>query len=249
MTLPSLFGPHQFGDYGVLARLGLVLDELRSSGEVKLPAEAELCRRLEVDRPKLHRLLQTLAREGVLNQVRNKGWYFPHPKLEIPVARHNSYTANMVEQKKNPRSEVLGIDQAAPDDPAPAGFFPVGGPRLWVLDFRRYDGELALSLARVKLPVELTPGLNLHLGRNLSLYQALEREYGIRPQRRHTWCEAVAADPVVGEALGVPAGFPLLKTTHQAVWKGKPFEHTVNFLRGDACRLRVDLATVEEEDR
>ena len=230
-----------------MARLDLVLDEVRARGEVKLPAEAELCRRLEVDRPRLHRLLLGLSREGVVHQVRSKGWYFPAPKLDIPVARHNSYTANMVQQQKSPRSEVLGIDQTPADDPPPQGFFPVGGPRLWVLDFRRYDGDLAFSLARVRLPVELTPGLNLHLGRNRSLYQALEREFGVRPERTHTWCEAVAADPLVAEALAVPAGTPLLKTTHQAVWKGRPFEHSVNFLRADACRVRVDLSGVEVE--
>ncbi len=101
----------------------------------------------------------------------------------------------------------------------------------------------------MRLPVDLTPGLNLHVGRNLSLYQALEREYGIRPERRHTWCEAVAADPAVADALGVTVGAPLLKTIHQAVWKEQPFEHTVNFLRADMCRVRVDLATFEEENR
>lgn len=233
--MTSTLGPG-FGDYGLLARLGLVLDEVRGRGETRLPSEAELCRRLEVDRPRLHRLLQTLSREGVLNQVRSKGWFFSAPKLEIPVARHNSYTANMVEQKKRPRSEVVGMDQEK-----------VGDEWFWVLDFRRYDGELAFSLARVKLPVVLTPGLNLHLGRDISLYKTLETRYGIRPVRQHTWCEAVAADPVVAAALDVPLGSPLLKTTHEANWEGRPFEHTVNFLRADACRVRIDLATVEEE--
>jgi DNA-binding GntR family transcriptional regulator len=57
----------------------------------------------------------------------------------------------------------------------------------------------------------------------------------------------VAADPEVAEALAVPVGSALLKITHHAVWNGEPFEHTVNFLRADACRVRVDLAVVEEE--
>ncbi len=235
MTLPSPLSP-RFGDYGLLARLGLVLDEVRDRGESRLPSEAELCRRLEVDRPSLHRLLQALSREGVVHQVRSRGWFFPGPKFEIPVARYNSYTANMLEQKRRPRSEVLGIDQVQQDD-----------RWFWRLDFRRFDGELALSLARIRLPLDLTPGLNRHLGPDVSLYQTLEREYGIRPERRRTWCEAVAADPAVAQTLEVPVGFPILKTTHEADWQGQPFEHTVNFLRSDSCRVRVDLAVVEEE--
>lgn len=243
MHLPTVIGARHFGDYGLLARLGLVLDEAKQRGEVKLPSEAELCRRLEVDRPQLHRILQTLSREGVVHQVRNKGWFFPRTKVEIPVGRHNSYTANMVDQKKQPRSEVLGIDQMT----EPEGEFFAPSTRLWVLDFRRYDGALAFSLARVRLPLEATPGLNLHLGRDVSLYRTLEREYHIRPQRLRTWCEAVPADPVVAEALEVSVGSPLLKITHHAVWNDQSFEHTVNFLRADACRVRVDLASVEEE--
>jgi len=234
VTLPTPFGPQRFADYGLLARLGLVLDEVRGRGETRLPPEAELCRRLEVDRPRLHRILLTLSREGVVSQVRSKGWFFPAVKLEIPVARHNSYTANMVDQNKQPRSEVLGIDQVQ-----------TGGQWFWVLDFRRFDGPLAFSLSRVRLPLAPTPGLNLHLGPDVSLYLTLEKQYGIRPERRHTWCEAVAADPVVSEALEVAVGSPLLKTTHEAWWAGVPFEHTVNYLRADACRVRVDLAVEE----
>lgn len=245
MDTSGLIGPKRFSDYGLLARLNLVLDEVRGRGESKLPSESELCRRLEVERPLLHRLLLSLGREGVLTPVRHKGWFLPREKLEIPVARHNSYTANMVEQRRKPRSEVVEVDLRVDS----CGGFFAPGTRVWTLVFRRYDGALAFSLARVHLPFEATPALNLHLGRDVSLYQTLEREYGIRPQRLCTWCEAVAADPVVAEALGVPVGSPLLKATHQACWEGQPFEHTVNLLRADASRLRIDLAQVEEEAR
>lgn len=232
-THPTL-GLGKSADFGLLARLGLILDEVRAQGSDKLPSEAELCRRLEVDRPRLHRLLLTLSRDGVVLQVRSKGWFFPSPKLEIPVARHNSYTATMVRQNRQPRSEVVGIDQEK-----------IEGRWAWVLHFRRYDGGLAFSLARIEVPLDLTPGLNLHLGPNVSLYEVLERHYGIRPERQHTWCEAVAADAVVADALGVPLGSVLLKTTHEAHWQGRPFESTINFLRADACRVRIDLAVTE----
>lgn len=236
MSTSSSFGPGKFDDFGLIARLNLVLDEVKKTGATRVPSEAELCRRLEVDRPRLHRVLQTLSREGLVYQVRSKGWFFPAPKFDIPVSRYNSYTANMVKRKKRPHSEVVGIDQVQSE-----------GVWSWVLDFRRYDGDLAYSLARIRLPLGLTPGLNMHLGTNVSLYQTLQREYGILPERRHTWCEAVAADPIVAEALSVPVASPLLKITHEAWWAGKPFEHTVNLLRGDTVRIRVDLAAVEEE--
>ena len=98
--------------------------------------------------------------------------------------------------------------QASPEA-GPEAFFRSGTGRLWVLDFRRYDAELSFSFARVRLPLDLTPGLNLHLGPAISLYHTRE----------------------------VPLGSPLLKTSH----------HAVNFLRADVCRVRVDLAVVEEE--
>lgn len=249
MTDQRPFGAANFADYGLRARLSLVLEQVREGGSERLPSEAELCRRLEVGRPALHRVLLGLEREGSLHQVRRKGWYFPAPKLEIPVGPHNSYTANMLRQNRRPHSELLGIDQGPADDPEPAGFFPRGSGRLWFLDFRRYDGDLPLSLARVRLPVDLTPGLNRHLGADVSLYLVLERDYGIRPVRRSTWCEALAADPETAAALQVTPASPLLKTTHQALWQGRPFEHTVNLLRGDASRVRVDLVEPADPSR
>lgn len=246
MALPSLFGSRNFHDYALLARIGLVLDDLRGKGLNRLPPETELCRRLDVNRTELHRILQTLSREGVLHQIRNKGWFFPPAKLDIPVSKHNSYTSNMRKQQRVPRSEVLCIDQTTESEGGDTFLSPEVG-RLWVLDFRRFNGDLAFSLARVRIPVEMTPNLNSHLGPNVSLYQTLEREYGIRPERLHTWCEAVAADPIVAEALAIPVGAPLLKATHHAIWNKRPFEITVNYLRADSCRVRVDLASVEEE--
>lgn len=246
MRLPAVFGARHFGDYALLSRLGPLVDELRSRGESKLPSEAELCRQLEIDRYQLHRLLQTLSRDGILYQVRSKGWFLQTDKIDIPVARHNSYTANMLRQNKVPRSEVLGLDQVQAGE---GDFWADPMAWLWVLDFRRYNGPVAFSLARVQIPVALTPGLGRRVGKDLSLYKILGDSYGIRPERQRTWCEAVAADTIVADALGVPVGAPLLKITHQAHWAGLPFEHTVNYLRADSCRVRIDLAAVSEEPR
>jgi GntR family transcriptional regulator len=246
MRLPAIFGARHFGDYAVMAQLGTLVDECRLQGEPKLPTESELCRRLSVDRYHLHRLLQTLSRDGLVYQVRGKGWYLQAEKLEIPVARHNSYTANMKQQNRVPRSEILGVDQVCAGE---GEFWSLKDPWLWVIDFRRYVGPLAFSLARVSLPVDLTPGLNRHLGPDVSLYTVLQAQYGILPDRRRTWCEAVAADTIVADALAVPLGCPLLRVTHEALWQGQPFEQTVNYLRADAARVRFDLVNPTEEPR
>jgi len=246
MRLPAIFGPRHFGDYSLMTRLGAVVDDCRAAGQSQLPSESDLCRRLEVDRYQLHRLLQTLSRDGIVYQVRAKGWFLQPDKLDIPVARHNSYTANMVSQNRVPRSEVLGLDQVQAGD---GDFWPDPKAWLWVLDFRRYNGPLAFSLARVQLPVSLTPGLNRHLGPNTSLYAVLDAQYKIKPDRQRTWCEAVAADTIVADSLAVPVGGPLLRVTHEALWAGQSFEQTVNYLRADACRMRFDLVDPTEEPR
>lgn len=246
MHLPAIFGARHFSDYALLGRLTPVLEELGLRGETRLPSESELCRRLDVDRYQLHRLLQTLARDGLVYQVRAKGWFLQPDKLDITVSRHNSYTSAMVRQNRVPRSEILGIDQAVVED---GGFWDTAGTWNWVLDFRRYVGPLAFSLARIQLPVDRTPGLNRHLGNDVSLYRVLQEQYGIRPDRQRTWCEAVPADLIVADALAVPVSSPLLRITHEALWGGRPFEHTVNYLRADACRVRFDLVGPTEEPR
>ena len=53
--------------------------------------------------------------------------------------------------------------------------------RLWAIDIRRYRGDVALSTVRMYLRQDLTPGLNIHLQNNASIYSALASNYGITP--------------------------------------------------------------------
>ena len=244
MNSPRTFGAHSLSEQVQLGRVVSLLDESRTPGRSKLPSESEISRRLDLDRAQVHRLLQVLAREGTVYAVKGHGWYFQQPKLEIPVARHNSYTANMIKLSKVPRSELIGVDQVRAGE---SDWWTDPQDWLWELDFRRYDGNLAFSLARIQVPVRVAPGLQRLLSINPSLYGALKEQFGIVPNRRRTWCESVAADDNVGESLGVPVGTPLLRVTHHAEWDGEPIEKTVNYLRGDACRVRFDLADGQEE--
>lgn len=245
----TVFNSLAFSEYPLLTRLSQLIETQRAKGELKLPTETFLCDHFGTDRYRLHQVLQTLSRDGLIYSQKNRGWFIQNKKNEIPVVRYNSYTRNMRDQNKRPRSEVLGIDLIQPTGVLLDFFTWMAGTKeqLWALDYKRFDQETPFSVSRIFLPASLTPGLNREVKASLSLYGILDAVYGIKPQRQKTSCEAVSCDSVIAQALDITIGTPLLKSTNLAVWKTQPFELAVNYLRSDLCRIVFDLDAVSEE--
>jgi GntR family transcriptional regulator len=103
---------------------------------------------------------------------------------------------------------------------------------------RLADGE-PISLERASFPADRFPDL---LDRSLagSLYELLERRFGLVPGEAEERIEVVAAGSAEARLLDVRRGAPLLAIARTA-WDGdgRPFERSHDLFRADRARIVV----------
>ncbi|KXK60564.1 MULTISPECIES: GntR family transcriptional regulator [Micromonospora] len=177
----------------------------------RLRSEPELAVELGISRGTLRRALATLIREGLLVQVRGRGTFVTSTALEPSIAQKlTTLSEDFARQGVSVTTQVVS-QQVMPAPP----------PLATLLDLR--PGQSVLRLERLRstsagpvvwlvnyVRTDLAPGLEQADLADRSLFGLLENDYGLKiSSGRRTFTATAAADRIA-EALGVPAGFPLL---------------------------------------
>jgi len=207
----------------------------------KLGAERELAARLGVSRSTLRVALASLEEAGIVRRVpgRGGGTFLASAKVERDPSSIVGVPTLLREQGFTAGSRVLSISVTiAGLDAAEA--LGIGEDDLVVdlVRIRLADGT-PISLERAVFPAEMVPGLP---ERELvgSLYELLEREYGIRPAEAIERIEVVEAGPYEASILGIATGQPLLSITRTARdAQDVPFEYSYDLFRADRTRIMV----------
>lgn len=202
-----------------------------------LPDELALQRLHGTSRGAVRAALELLRDEGLIQRHQGSGTFVAALKATHRSDRlHALQTSGTGERITH---EGLGCEVLpAPDVVAELLDLPAGHP-LVRLDRRTVSGPEVVGVWTTYLAVEhgapLTTGAVDLRG---DYYDVLEQLVGEPIGYATMSTEAVAADPVVAEALTVPVGAPLLRmerVVHLA--DGRPVDFGVGRLRGDRVRL------------
>jgi GntR family transcriptional regulator len=224
-------------------RLAARLRELIEQGQVatgrSLPPERELAQRLGVSRQTVRRVVEELAREGLL-AVRQGSGTFVSGRLVEPLTELASFSDDMRRRGLEPGSLWISREVAAP---TPQEAFSLGlslsDRVLRARRVRTADGTpIGVELAVVS--AELVGG-TVEFG--LSLYDAIRRHAPSRaPERALQRLRAAVADARTAELLRITAGDPVLETErHSYGADGRPVEWTRSSYRGDLYDYVVEM--------
>lgn len=207
----------------------------------QLPPEREFAEHLGVSRNTLRHALDELAMAGVLRRERGRsgGTFVTHPKLERDLNPIDGLPALLQRQGFTTGTRVLST-RLVTADPGAQLALNVSGSALLVniVRLRLADGR-PISLDNASFPVERFPDLLEHsLGG--SLYELLEKQYGVRAAQAQEELEIVAATEEEAELLGIAASAPLMSISRTTLDEsGQPFEYSHDLFRGDRTRIRV----------
>jgi GntR family transcriptional regulator len=215
------------------------LMDLISTGALRpgdrLGTERELALRLSVSRSTLRQVLAVLAESGIIRRVpgRAGGTFVAHGKVDRDLSVIVGLPEYLRRQGFLAGTQVLSATMTGADETT-AGHLsiPVGSLVVEIVRIRLADGT-PLSLERARFPADLVPGL---LDRPLggSLYDLLERSYGIRPDEVVEHLEVAEAAADESALLGVSLGAPLLAITRtSSTESGRPFELSYDLFRSD----------------
>jgi len=213
----------------------------------RLPAERELCQRLEISRVTLRKALLKLVEDGLVTPSHGRGWYVgaaPHVPGS-PAARNDwpntlesfSETAARLGLTASSLVQRAELIPATLDEAEELGI--VAGMTLFHLDRIRLLGGMPIATDRSRIPAELVPGIERVDFRERSLYDALDGA-GVAPARAETTIEARGADATLALELGIEPGAPVLvmrELVHSA--DDRPVLASEIRYAGDRYRLRT----------
>ena len=235
---PGILGPT--GEEVRLRLIGMLERGTLQPGQ-RLGAERELAVNLGVSRSTLRQALAALEEAGVVRRVpgRGGGTFIAPAKVERDLSRIVGVPMLLRDQGFTAGSRVISVRvmTAGPDAVEALGI----DAQDFVIDLVRIrlaDG-VPISLEHAVFPAAFMPGLpERELGG--SIYELLDREYGIRPEEALEHIEVVAARPDEASILSIEPGAPLIaitRTTRDA--EGVAFEYSHDLFRADRTRITV----------
>ncbi|HEX8132385.1 MAG TPA: GntR family transcriptional regulator [Actinomycetes bacterium] len=206
-----------------------------------LPSERLLMERYSVARGTVVQAIEALAARGLVYRVQGSGTFVAEPKFRQPLTL-TSFTEDMRARGMTPGSVVRG-QAIVPASEVVARHLALvpGTPVVHLERVRTADGE-PMALERTHLPAQRLPGLEDVDLTDASLYELLERKWGVRVAEADQWASVVRVSEEEAALLHVSAEQPALlfqRVTRDPA--GTPVEYVRSLYRGDRYEVHTRL--------
>ncbi len=226
-----------------------LLDQIES-GQLapgsRLPPEREFSEMLGVNRMTLRQALHVLETQGLLTRRQGNGTYVAEPKIERQASRLISFTHGMQRRGYRPGAKVITFEQRPVEAYLAARLkLPVSAP-VYQIQRLRFLNEEPVLLERYTIPVHCFPGLERHDLVNRSMYEIMEKEYGVTVSQARQSLEPVIALEYEAELLAIQPGAALMLERRLSFDKhNQPIEYGKDLYRGDRFRFVTEIASPE----
>lgn len=207
----------------------------------QIPSEPELIEIYGASRITIRHALADLAQEGLIARRRGRGSFVRDAAIVARPSRLTSFTGEMRAKGVRPSARVLSFGVVDADTIVASRLgLPLGSRTLRLERLRLADGE-PVGIQVASLPVEGLLGLLDTDFATASLYDELERRYGIAIDDAHETFSATLLDGEIAALLEVPAGAPGFAIQRIGLSRGVLFEYTHSLMRGDRYRVQIRL--------
>jgi len=209
----------------------------------QLPSEHELCAQFGVSRVTVRRALQTLEADGAVYRRQGLGSFVCERRVPQGLVRMTDFAEDMRRAGMEATSRILHQENE-PCPPTVAEHLGVApGSSVLRLDRLRLGDGVPFALDRTWLPPYYAQLLVGHDLTGDTLYQVLEKEYGISALSARLRISAAVADRDSAEPLGIEVGAPLLQIERTSRTLGeKAIYFQRRFYRSDRIAYELEVA-------
>ncbi|WP_243299546.1 GntR family transcriptional regulator [Bacillus litorisediminis] len=207
----------------------------------QLPTEAEFCKKYGVSRTTIRTALQQLTLEGYVYRTQGKGTFVADRKVKQTLTSTvNHFSQQLETQGKNPSIRVLNLE-VIQADVFLAKFFGIKqGDPVNKLERIRFADHQPLQYEIAYLPWHKAPGLNAKECEK-SLYQLLNRHFGLKIKKTIEHLELFIADQDISEKLQIKMGAPCFALeTYAYLPDETPIEYSKTIFRGDRAHFVIE---------
>jgi GntR family transcriptional regulator len=209
-----------------------------------IPSERELITMFNVSRITVRKAVEELAQEGYLIKVQGKGTFVKDDSKDQNLFSITSCTQDIIRLGMVPTRKVLSAQVIPADKARIRALNLFSGDKIFKLERIYYaDGE-AINYTATYLPYKLFREIEQNDFSTVSLYETLEKIYGVEIIHAKRTIEAVLAHDEIHQYLQIKNGIPLLlfRCTTWGIVNGRelPIETFKCFYRSDRFRFYIN---------
>lgn len=225
---------------------GILLEYIKEhhvNPEEPIPTEVDISAHFNISRPTVRQAINELVVEGYLYRVKGKGTFISKPKINQDfLIVLDSFNNEMTKKGFVPSTKILSIDVTNSDEKVSEALKIPFGSEVIQLCRIRYANQEPIVFVTTYIPHDKCPDL---INKNLaseSLYELLEKEYGLSIVRATRSLESILAGEFEAKILDIEKGAPIQFFESVAFLEDNtPIEYSLAKYRGDRNKFTFEL--------
>ncbi|MCR2823485.1 GntR family transcriptional regulator [Lederbergia panacisoli] len=207
-----------------------------------IPSENQLMQEYNISRNTVKKAIENLVQDGILYRVQGKGTFVSRPKFEQSLIGFYSFSKVMKERGLSPMDVIENIEKKKAKPRIAKQLKINEEDYVFELKRIRYAQGEPVIFETSYIPEKYCPRLSHEKLERNSLYDLMQKEYGIFVTKAKETFEPILIKSYESRFLEVEEGFPALALDRIAFDAYEvPVEFCHSIVRGDRCRFYTEL--------
>lgn len=206
-----------------------------------IPPERKIAEECGVSLGTVNRALANLVNEGYLIRIQGKGTFVAGTTIPLESVRYTRLRRDFGDPDPRFKIKMATVQEVPSFEPAKHLLKMRGSGKLWEVRRLFVSRKVPLVYHFSYLPQRLFKDFGQVIGplvEKMTLYESIEKKYGLPTIFNQELFSAVSADREVANVLGVKVGAPVLRTEMLSfTYKEKPYEYRVSYYITDEAKL------------
>jgi GntR family transcriptional regulator len=208
----------------------------------QLPTENSLIERFGVSRPTVRKAVQNLIARGLVEIQRGKGTFVTTPKITQELTALSGFVEDMQAVGRKPTARLLAKQIVSASKTVAAHLALPAGTRVVRIHRVRLADGIPVSFDETYLPLKIGKKILTNDLETQPIFTLLEEKYDMPLVEAEYRLEAVSAEGVVAQALGIATGAAILRIERTSYIAGnQPVDYEQLYYRGDMIRFVTRL--------